>query len=127
MSTPLECRAGRRGRTWVVHVPEYGVYGHGRTLKAARESTVQGLSLVGVAAEVRLVPVTPELEALRSAESAYTAALGEAVAALALRRATVRDIALATGASVAQVRRVLAERSQVPKADPAAGPDVPGR
>lgn len=120
MSETIECRASRRGRTWVVHVPEYGVYGHGRTLKAARENTEEGLALVGVTGEVTLIPVTPELEKLRSVENAYTAALIEAVAALALRRTALSDIALATGVPTKRVKRLLAEQAKdsTPPADP---------
>jgi hypothetical protein len=95
-----------------VHVPEHGVYGHGRTLKAARENTEQGLALVGVTAEVVIIPVTPELERLRSAEEAYMAALSEAVGALALRRTTPSDIALATGAPAKRVKLLLAGRTK---------------
>ncbi|MFE1289727.1 hypothetical protein [Streptomyces sp. NPDC058751] len=113
MSEVIECRADRRGRTWVVHVPEYGVYGHGRTLKAARENTEQGLALVGVAAKVTITPVTPELEKLRSAEETYAAALSEAVVSLALRRTALRDIALATRTPTTQVKLLLAENAKL--------------
>ncbi|MEU3355210.1 hypothetical protein [Streptomyces sp. NPDC037389] len=114
MSETIECRASRCGRAWVVHVPEHGVYGHGRTLKAVRVNTQEGLALVGVTAEVTIVPVTPELENLRAAEDAHTTALREAVAALALRRATLSDIALATGTQKKRVKLLLAERSTPP-------------
>ncbi|MFI1884867.1 hypothetical protein [Streptomyces jumonjinensis] len=110
MSETIECRASRRGRTWVVFVAEHGVYGHGRTLKAARENTEQGLALAGVTAEVTITPVTPELEKLRSAEDTYMATLNEAVAALALRRAPLSDIALATRTSTRRVKLLLTER-----------------
>ncbi|MFE4829925.1 hypothetical protein [Streptomyces sp. NPDC056672] len=114
----IECRATRRGRTWVVSVPEHGVYGHGRTLEATRENTTQGLALAGVTADVIITPVTPELEKLRSAEDAYKAALTEAVAALALRRTTQGDIALATATSTRQVKLLLAEAKRTsPPAD----------
>ncbi|MCG7523972.1 hypothetical protein MHW47_05890 [Streptomyces sp. OfavH-34-F] len=73
------------------------------------------MALVGEAAEVTLIPTTPELEKLRSIEAAHEAALGEAVAALALRRATLRDIATATGASTARVRLLLAEHAEIVK------------
>ncbi|MEU3907947.1 hypothetical protein AB0F20_29755 [Streptomyces goshikiensis] len=119
MNTTVECQAVRRGRTWVVHVPEHGVYGCGRTLKAVRENTEQGLALVGASVQAAITPVTPELEALRSAEAAYAAALGKAVAALALRRTTLRDMAEATGVPVSRVKAHLAE-----KAAPAAGGDA---
>ena len=109
MSETIHCLAVRRARTWVVHIPEHGVYGHGRTLKAAQENTRQGLELVGVTAEVVIIAMTPELENLRSVEIAYTAALSEAVAALALRRTTLRDIALATQVSTTRVKLLLAE------------------
>ncbi|MFF7943317.1 hypothetical protein ACFZC5_26695 [Nocardia gamkensis] len=98
MSESIECRASRRGRDWVAHVPEHGVYGYGRTLKALYDSIEDGLAHLGVTAEVTVIPVTPELENLRSMEDAYTTALREAVAALALASTTLGDIALATGA-----------------------------
>jgi predicted RNase H-like HicB family nuclease len=112
VSKTIECKASRRGRTWVVHVPEYGVYGHGRTLKAAHENTTQGLALAGVTAEVTITPLTPELEKLRSAEEAYAVALSDAVAALALRRTTLRDIAVATNVPTTRVKLILAESAK---------------
>lgn len=112
MSETIECQARLRGGTWVVSVPEHGVYGHGRTLKAARKNTAEGLALVGVTAEVTITPVTPELQKLRSVEHAYTTALAQAVAALALRRTSMSDIALATRVPVKRVKEVLAEQVQ---------------
>ncbi|MFD3422467.1 hypothetical protein [Streptomyces decoyicus] len=109
MSETIECQATRRGRTWVVRLPEHGVYGYGRTLKAVAKNTEQGLALVGVTAEVVIIPATPELEKLRSIDDARAAALSEAVAALALRRTALRDIALATGESARRVKLLLAE------------------
>ncbi|MFD7340400.1 hypothetical protein ACFV98_31120 [Streptomyces violascens] len=107
MSEVIECRASRRGRLWVAHEPERGVYGSGRTLRLVRASIEDGLALIGVIAEVKIIPVTPELEELRDADDARTAALAKAVEALALRRASRSDIALATGASVKQVKLLL--------------------
>ncbi|MFF1717306.1 hypothetical protein [Streptomyces sp. NPDC058268] len=126
MSEPetIECQASRRGRTWVTHIREHGVYGHGRTLKATHDSTAQGLELVGVSAKVSIVPVTPELEELRAAEDAYETALGKAVSALALRRTTLRDIALATKVPTTRVRRLLAENEETPHPE---YPDAPGQ
>ncbi|MGW0673558.1 hypothetical protein [Streptomyces sp. NPDC002746] len=92
----------------MAYEPEHGVYGSGRTLKLVRASVEGGLAAVGVSAEVKIAPVTPELETLRTAENAHMAALANAVKALALRQATLRDIAEATGAPVAQVKRLLA-------------------
>ncbi|KOT51156.1 MULTISPECIES: hypothetical protein [Streptomyces] len=109
MSETIECRADRRGRGWTTRVPEYGVYGHGRTLKALRKDVEEGLALLDVTAEVTIVPTTPELEQLRAAEDARTAALAEAVRALALRRATLGDIALATGVPIRLVKQLLAD------------------
>ena len=106
MSETIYCQAERRGRTWVVHVPEHGVYGHGRTLKAVHDNTVEGLALIGVTTPITLTPVTPELDTLRDAEAAYAKALNEAVAALALRHTTLGDIARATRAPRAQVKRL---------------------
>jgi hypothetical protein len=105
----IECRATRRGRDWVVHVPEHGVYGYGGTLKAVRESIEDGLAHVGVTAEVTVIAVTPELENLRSLQHTYRTALREAVAALASSSATLGDIALATGAPTKRVKALLAE------------------
>lgn len=111
MSETIHCPAARHGQTWVVHIPEHGVYGHGRTLIAAQENTRQGLELVGVTADLVITPMTPELENLRSAETTYSTALTEAVAALALRRTTVRDIAQATRVPPTRVKQLLAQRS----------------
>lgn len=69
-----------------------------------------GLAAVGVRAEVKIIPVTPELETLRGTKDAHAAAEAEAVKALALRRATLRDIAEATGVPVARVKRILVGR-----------------
>lgn len=104
----IACQAVRRGRAWTVHVPEHGVYAHGRTLRAAQASTAAGLALVGVTAPVSLAAVSPELAALRDADAAREGALRDAVAALALRRATLRDIAQATGTTTRRVRTILA-------------------
>ncbi|KZM71102.1 hypothetical protein [Nocardia terpenica] len=128
MSESIECQATRRGRAWVAHVPKYGVYGYGRTLKAVRENIVDGLAYVGVTAEVAVIAVTPELERLRSVEAAYKTALREAVAALALRSITPRDIALATGTPTKRVQTLVAERAAHPASlDPASIPDGPER
>lgn len=112
MTAAIACRASRRGRRWVVHVPEHGVYGHGRTLAAARDSTERGLALIGITAEVALTAVTPELDALRAAEAAYTAALRTAVVSLSLRRSTLRDIAAATRVPTARIKRLLTDQAQ---------------
>lgn len=117
MNENIECRATRRGRTWVVHVPGHEVYGHGRTLKAVHENTVRGLALLNVAADITITPVTPELEALRDTEARHMAALRDAVTALALRRTTLRDIASATGVPTTHVKRILAERPKNPVED----------
>ncbi|MFD4947000.1 hypothetical protein ACFWNT_31860 [Streptomyces sp. NPDC058409] len=119
MSETIECMASRRGRTWLVHVPEHGVYGSGRTLKATRENTQRGIALVGVTAEVTITPTSPELEALRAADDNRAAALSEAVAALALRRTTLSDIAAATRVPIREVKLLLAEQAQeaAPPAD----------
>ncbi|MFJ5121927.1 hypothetical protein [Kitasatospora sp. NPDC088548] len=125
MNEVIEAVASRRGRTWVVHLPEHAVYGHGRTLKAAQENTEQALAVAGVTATVKLRPSSPELELLRAAEAAYTAALSTAAAALALRRTTLRDIALATGVPTTRVKLLLAERSTAPSDVPDRAPDEP--
>ena len=109
MSQAIECQVVRLGRTWVVSSTEHGVYGHGRTLRAARDNIVQGLALLGVTGEIEMILMTPELERLRCAREAYTAALKEAVIALALRQTSLTDIALATGVPAGQAREILAE------------------
>ncbi|MFD9052439.1 hypothetical protein [Streptomyces zaomyceticus] len=115
----IECRAVRRGRGWAVHAAEYGVYGHGSTLKRACASVEQGLALIGITAPVRLVAVSPELEELRAADEARTAALVEAVKALSLRRATMGDIAIATDTPRRQVKAILASLKATAPADSA--------
>lgn len=94
---------------WGAHVPEHGVYGYGRTLKAVRDSIDEGLAYIGVTAEVTVIAVTPELENLRAVQHTYTTALSEAVAALALASTPLGDIALATGAPTKQIKALLAE------------------
>lgn len=68
-------QAHRRGRAWVTHLAEHGVYAHGRTLRATEANAVEGLELAGVRAEVTLTPVTPELEMFRAADDAREQAL----------------------------------------------------
>ncbi|MFD8249197.1 hypothetical protein [Nocardia sp. NPDC059691] len=114
MTDSIECRATRRGRMWVAHVAERGVYGYGQTLKAVRASIVDGLAHIGVTAEVTVIAVTPELENLRAVQHTYTTALREAVAALASASTPLGDIALATGAPTKQVRLLLAELTAAP-------------
>ncbi|MGW2984090.1 hypothetical protein [Streptomyces goshikiensis] len=123
MSEVIECRATRRGRTWVVHIREHGVYGSGRTLRLVRANVEEGLALVGVTPAVKITPETPELERLRAADDARTAALAEAVKALALRRATLRDIADATRVPVARVKQLLAGSAAAPGIQPAEAPE----
>lgn len=106
MSRTVKCQASRRDGVWVAHLPKYGVYGHGSTLKAVGENLQQGLALAGVAAQVVVTPTTPELERLHSAEATRTAALRAAVAALASQQATLSDIAAATGLSIRQAKEV---------------------
>ncbi|MEV0297013.1 hypothetical protein [Nocardia sp. NPDC050710] len=123
MSAGIECRAYRRGQTWVAHVPEHGVYGHGRTLKAVRASIIDGLAHIGVTTQVTVVAETPELDNLRSIEHAYTTALLAAVTSLALCSTTLGDIALATGAPAKRVKALLAELRVLPAdVDPASTP-----
>jgi len=131
----IRCQTHRRGRTWVASLPELGAYGHGRTLKLTHENITQALSLLEISAEVTLVPVTPELEKLRAAHDLYTAALRHTVAALALRRVSMRDIVTATGAPAKQVQQLLAELAATPhgpssdletaEREPAADPVAP--
>jgi len=111
MSETVTGEAYRRARTWMVSIPEHGVYGHGRTLKAAAESTAAGLELAGVDARVELVATTTELVVMRAARAAYEEALEIAVVQLALRRTTLKDMATATGLKIAQVRRILEARA----------------
>jgi hypothetical protein len=120
VSETVEGRAHRRGRTWVTHLAEHGVYARGRTLRTTETNAVEGLELVGVSAEVTLTPLTPELEALRSADDAREQALRATVHALALRRTTRRDIVLATRAPAWQVKQILAERAKKDDSPPPA-------
>lgn len=112
--------AHRRGRTWVTYLVEHSVYAHGRTLKATEANAVEGLALVGVRAAVTLTPVTPELEMLRAADDTRQQALRAAVYSLALRRTTLRDIALATRAPAWLVKQLLAEQTEQDDAQPPA-------
>ncbi|MFF0754444.1 hypothetical protein [Streptomyces sp. NPDC004267] len=118
----IEATAVRRGRTWVAQVPKHGVYGHGTTLKRAHDSVVEGLALVGVTAEVKLVVDSPELEKLRAADTARAIALAEVVAALLLRRTALRDIAFATGEPVRVVKSIIAEHRLKQVEQPSEGP-----
>ncbi|MEU3500198.1 hypothetical protein ABZ726_05310 [Streptomyces hundungensis] len=106
VSETIECEAVRRGQLWVSHLPEHGVYGHGRTLAKTQQNTKLGLGLLGVDAEVTVIAVSPELERLKAAREAYEAALSEAVSALALRRTTLHDIAAATGEPTRRVKQL---------------------
>lgn len=122
----IECRAVRRGRGWAVHAAEYGVYGHGSTLKRAGASVEKGLALIGITAEVRLVAVSPELEELRAADDARAAALVEAVKALSLRRAAMGDIAIATCTPRSKIKAILASlKAASPPDSTAAGSPEP--
>ncbi|MDW6058077.1 hypothetical protein SAZ11_08240 [Streptomyces sp. FXJ1.4098] len=112
MSETIEGQAHRRGRTWVTYLAEHGVYAHGRTLSATEANAVEGLELVGVRAEVTLIPVTPELEMLRAADDAREQALRAAVHSLALRRTTRQDIALATRTPARLVKQILVEQAK---------------
>ncbi|MET9657868.1 hypothetical protein [Streptomyces sp. NPDC006510] len=116
MSETIECQAHRRDRRWTVHVATYGVYGHGRTLKAAAENTEQGLALAGVTAEVVLIPTAPELDKLRAAREAYEAALREAVTSLARRQTSLRDMSTATREPTTWVKRLLPAQAEEPAA-----------
>lgn len=123
MSEVIECQATRRGRTWVAHASEHGVYGSGPTLRLVRASIEEGLALVGVTTEVKITPVMPELERLRATKDAHAAAEEAAVKALAARRAPVRDITDATGVPVRRVKQLLAGSATAPDAQPAEAPE----
>ncbi|WP_028478802.1 hypothetical protein [Nocardia sp. CNY236] len=109
MSENINCQATRRGRNWDAHVPEYGAFASGRTLKQLRKNIEGALALAGVTAEITITPTSPELETLRTSKDTYTAALRETVATLALRSTTKTDIALATEIKPGQVKALLAE------------------
>ncbi|MEU8892957.1 hypothetical protein [Streptomyces sp. NPDC048442] len=106
----IECQATRHDGAWVAAVSPHGVYGHGTTLRALHNNLFQGLALIGVSIEIALIPVSPELERLRSAEAAYEAALSAAVKALAARGGTSRDIADATGVTSTRVAALRGKR-----------------
>ncbi|GAA1468265.1 hypothetical protein NE857_22415 [Nocardiopsis exhalans] len=113
MSEVIRCLAQRRARIWTVALTEFGVYAHGRTLAVLQENLVGAFTLAGVPfSGVEVVADTPGLEAMRAAHSTYEAALEEAVAELAVRRTPLRDMAAATGVSMAEVKRVLAARAE---------------
>ncbi|GAA1096266.1 hypothetical protein [Nocardiopsis metallicus] len=113
MSEVITCMAQRRARFWTVALTEFGVYAHGRTLAVLQENLVGALALAGVPCSgVEVVADTPGLEAMRAAHRAYEAALEEAVSELAVRRTPLRDMAAATGVSMAEVKRVLAARAE---------------
>jgi hypothetical protein len=105
----IECTAVRLGGDWIAQATAQGVYGCGPTLDAARDSITQGLAHLGITAPVTLTAVCPELEQLRTAAHAYTAALNTAVAALAAQDTAPPDIGAATGAPVAMVKELLGE------------------
>jgi hypothetical protein len=114
MSNTIRCVAQRRGRMWIAAVPEFGVYGHGRTLKVLHDNLAGALALAGVPFDrVEIVPTTPELEVLREKRAAYEEAVAEAVAHMAVRRASLRDMAQAVGMTVPAVKRVLAARADL--------------
>ncbi|WP_280453141.1 hypothetical protein [Nocardia cyriacigeorgica] len=119
MSERIECLAYRRGREWVAHVPEHGVYGHGPTLKAVRRNIAEGLAYIGITASVTVVAASPELENLRTIADTYATALREAVQALARCAATVGDIASATNVPTPRIKALLAEIEQQDFADKA--------
>ncbi len=107
MSRTVKCEATRCDRVWVARIPRYGVYGHGPTLRALRESLERALALIGVNVQVAVTPVIPELEPLRAAQDAYTAALRRTVRALARQQMSVNDIAAATAVPLKQVREIV--------------------
>ncbi|MFJ2745275.1 hypothetical protein ACIO3O_37085 [Streptomyces sp. NPDC087440] len=118
MSEQVEGAASRRDRKWVVHVAQHGVYGHGGTLKAARQDTMEGLGLAGVRGDLVLRVAMPEVQQLRDAEDARALALREVVAALIRCRTTVGDIALVTGESARNVKLIIEELRAVPAERP---------
>lgn len=103
MSTNLECRAHRHSEMWVASIPQHRVYGWGRTLRALHDDLIQGLALVGVTAQVTIIPVSPELDRLRRAEATYETALADAVTALTTQGSTARDTAASTGVPITRV------------------------
>ncbi|MGW4828906.1 recombinase family protein [Amycolatopsis japonica] len=103
MSTTVECHARWHDDMWIASIPQHGVYGSGRTLKALRDDLVRGLALLGMTVHVTLTPVSPELDRLRRAEAAYKTALADAVTALTTQGSTARDTAEATGVPITQV------------------------
>ncbi|MGW0665290.1 hypothetical protein [Streptodolium elevatio] len=109
----IQSWAVRSGRSWVVHVTEHGVYGHGRTLGAARENTEQGLAQVAQVAAVVLTPTTAELQTLRAAEATYQAAAG-----CCLDQG---------GGRVVQARGVVADVMEMPSEFAVAAAEVQGR
>lgn len=95
--------ATRHGDMWVGRISQHGVYGYGRTLRALHNHLTQGLALIDVTTNVKIIPAVPGLDRLRRAEAAYEAALSDTVTTLTALGSTTRDIAEATGVPIARI------------------------
>jgi hypothetical protein len=111
----IECRASRNSEMWVACIPEHGVYGYGRTLRALQDNLTQGLALAGVTTAITITPVSPELLRLRRAKDAYETALADAVTTLTAHGSTARDVAEAAGEPIARVT-ALRNKPKAPRA-----------
>lgn len=106
--------AAREDGRWVTRAGSHHVVVHGRTLRALQASAEQALALRSGRSEappVRVVAVSPALDALSQARAAYESALRGAVQELRDAGANWSDVAL-----VCQVR--------VPDAQAAARPEA---
>ncbi|WP_207126843.1 recombinase family protein [Actinocatenispora comari] len=106
----IECQATRRDTLWIARDAHRRLYGHGKALKSARDAIIEGLAFLGLNADVNIVATGPQMQQLRAIEDAYTTALRDAVTVLARQRATVQDIATATGISTTRVKQALANQ-----------------
>jgi hypothetical protein len=109
VSKTFQCRASQHDGMWVANIPQHAVYGYGRTLKALHDNITQGLALVDVTGDVRIIPTSAELDRLRRAEAAYEAALADAATTLTSGGGTVRDVATATRVPAARIKALQAK------------------
>lgn len=101
-------------RYWVTSAMGGAVHAHGRNLRKFRESVVGALGLVlspeeRKDLEVEVVPLSPGLVDMRRRRTDLDSAVVRVVQELSVRQVSIRDIGIATGLTMPQVRRVLVE------------------
>lgn len=101
-------------RYWVTSVMGGAVHAHGRNLRKLRESVVGALGLVlsleeRKDLEVEVVPLSPGLVDMRRRRTELDSAAVRVVQELSVRQVSIRDIGIATGLTMPQVRRVMVE------------------